>query len=41
MGAKMITGPAFFISTSNSGKNNRDPVKDHEFQKNDHNDVPV
>ena len=41
MGDKMITGPAFFISTFNFGKNNQDPAKDPEFQKNDHNDFPV
>ena len=28
MGAKMITWQGFFISTSNSGKNNQDPAKD-------------
>ena len=41
MGAKMITGRRFFISTSNSGKHNQDPAKDPEFRENGHNDFPV
>ena len=32
---------AFLISTSNFGKNNRDPAKDPRIPGNGHNDFPV